>query len=246
MNVKLKLQYDGTNYHGWQIQNNGITVQQVIMDALKSVTGETTNVIGCGRTDAGVHALNYICNFHTESSVPVDKFPYALNSHLPDDIRVLEAQAVSEEFHAKNSAVKKRYIYRVLNTDINDAFLGKYAWHCRFPLDIDAMRHAAKAFLGEHDFIGFASSGFTVKTTVRTIYSLDVLKDGNVITIDVTGNGFLYNMVRIIAGTLVFAGSGKIDYHDMADIISSKCRDRAGITAPANGLFLKEVYYGRD
>lgn len=246
MNVKLKLQYDGANYHGWQIQKNGITVQQVIMNALERITGEKINVIGCGRTDAGVHALNYICNFHTNSGVPVDRFPYALNSYLPHDIRVLSAEEVSGEFHAKNSAVKKRYIYRVLNTDINDAFLGKYAWHYRFPLDIDAMRYAAKEFLGEHDFIGFASSGFTVKTTVRTIYSLDVLKDGNVITIDVTGNGFLYNMVRIIAGTLVFVGSGKIDYRDMADIVASKCRDRAGITAPANGLFLKEVYYGRD
>lgn len=246
MNVRLKLQYDGTNYHGWQIQKNGVTIQQTLTDAVKSVTGEDAVIIGCGRTDAGVHALNYVCNFHTSSNIPIDRFPYALNSHLPDDIRVFDADAVSEDFNANGSAVKKRYIYRILNRDINDAFLGKYAWHCKMPLDIDAMRHAAEAFLGEHDFVGFASSGFSVKTTVRTIYSLDVLKTDDIITIDITGNGFLYNMVRIIAGTLVFVGSGKTDYRDMADIINSKCRERAGITAPANGLFLKEVYYGRD
>lgn len=246
MNVRLKLQYDGTNYHGWQVQKNGITVQQTLMDAVKCVTGEDAVIIGCGRTDAGVHALNYVCNFHTCSNIPIDRFPYAINTHLPNDIRVFEADAVSEDFHAGNSAVKKRYIYRILNRDINDAFLSKYAWHFKTPLDIDAMRHAAKAFLGEHDFIGFASSGFTVKTTVRTIYSLDITKEKNLLTIDICGNGFLYNMVRIIAGTLVFVGSGKTDYCDMADIIASKCRERAGITAPANGLFLKEVYYGRD
>lgn len=247
MNVKLKLQYDGTNYHGWQIQKNGITVQETLTDAIERVTGERPAVIGCGRTDAGVHALNYVCNFHTESGIPVDKFPYAINSNLPDDdIRVFEAEAVSDEFHANNSAVKKRYIYRILNSDINDAFLGRYAWHYRYPLNIDSMRTAAKAFLGEHDFVGFASSGFSVKTTVRTIYSLDIDKSGDVITIDVTGNGFLYNMVRIISGTLVFTGSGKINPCEMTDIIASKCRERAGITAPACGLFLKEVYYGRN
>lgn len=246
MNVKLMLQYDGANYHGWQIQKNGVTVQETLSDAIESVIGEKVNVIGCGRTDAGVHALGFVCNFHTESRVPAEKYPYAINSHLPDDIRVLGAAVAGDDFHAKNSAVKKRYIYRILNRDINDTFAGKYAWHYRFPLDIEAMRSAAAAFLGEHDFIGFASSGFTVKTTVRSIYSLDISKSDDIITIDICGNGFLYNMVRIIAGTLVYAGSGKINPGDMEMIINSKQRDMAGITAPANGLFLKEVYYGRD
>lgn len=243
MNVKLKLQYDGTNYHGWQIQPNGVTVQETLMNAIESVTRERVNVTGCGRTDAGVHALNYVCNFRTNSDIPLEKLPYAINSHLPEDIRVFEAEAAEEGFHAKNSAVKKRYVYRILNSEFNDAFIGKYAWHYRFPLDIDAMRYAAKAFLGEHDFIGFASSGFTVKSTVRTVYSLDIEKSDNVLTIDITGNGFLYNMVRIIAGTLVYAGCGKIDCRSMESIINSKCRENAGITAPAKGLFLKEVYY---
>lgn len=246
MNIKLKLQYDGTNYHGWQIQKNGVTVQQTLTDAIEAVTGERVTVIGCGRTDAGVHAMNYVCNFRTNSRVPADKYPYALNSHLPDDIRVFGAEAVTDDFHASDCSEKKRYIYRILNSDINDAFLGKYAWHVKMPLDIDAMRKASKAFLGEHDFIGFASSGFSVKTTVRTIYSLDITKEENLLTIDICGNGFLYNMVRIIAGTLVHVGTGRIDPSDMERIIASKCRDEAGITAPAHGLFLKEVYYGRD
>lgn len=246
MNIKLTLQYDGTNYHGWQIQKNGVTVQQTLMDAVEAVTGERVNVIGCGRTDAGVHAMNYVCNFRTNSRIPVDKYPYAINSHLPDDIRVFEAEEAEESFHAGDCAVKKRYIYHILNSDINDAFLCKYAWHVKAPLDIDTMREASKAFLGEHDFIGFASSGFSVKTTVRTIYSLDITKEQNLLTIDICGNGFLYNMVRIIAGTLAQVGTGRIDPSDMERIIASKCRDEAGITAPANGLFLKEVYYGRD
>lgn len=246
MNIKLRLQYDGTNYHGWQIQKNGVTVQQTLMDAIEAVTGERVTVIGCGRTDAGVHAMNYVCNFLTSSCVPSVKYPYALNSHLPDDIRVFEAEAVTEDFHAGDCAEKKRYIYRILNSDINDAFLSKYAWHVKMPLDIEAMREASKAFLGEHDFVGFASSGFSVKTTVRTIYSLDITKEENLLTIDICGNGFLYNMVRIIAGTLVHVGAGRIDPSDMGRIIASKCREEAGITAPAHGLFLKEVYYGRD
>lgn len=243
MNVKLKLQYDGTNYHGWQIQSNGITVQETLMNAVESVTRERVNVIGCGRTDAGVHALNYVCNFHTDSSIPMERLPYALNSRLPEDIRVFHAETVDDGFHAGGSAVKKRYVYRILNRDFNDAFLCKYAWHYKFPLDIEAVRNAAAAFLGEHDFVGFASSGFTVKTTVRTIYSLDVTRSGDVMALDIVGNGFLYNMVRIIAGTLAYVGSGKIDWRDMENIINSKCRERAGITAPPQGLFLKEVYY---
>lgn len=243
MNIRLNLKYDGTAYHGWQIQKNAVTVQETVKNALDKITGEDITLIGCGRTDSGVHAENYVCNFHTLSSVPADKFPYALNAMLPQDIVCIGAEAVSEDFHAKNSAVKKRYVYKILAREFPDAFLCRYAWHFKYPVDIDKMRTAARAFLGEHDFIGFASSGFTVKTTVREIYALDVSRDDDVITIDVTGNGFLYNMVRIIAGTLVFAGCGKIDPESMADIISSRDRTRAGITAPPQGLFLREVYY---
>ena len=244
MNIKLTLQYDGTAYHGWQIQKNAITVQQVVTDALKKITRESVTVVGCGRTDTGVHAENYVCNFHTDAAIPAEKYPYALNANLPDDIVCFGAEEVDDDFHANKSAVAKRYVYKILNREFSDAVMHRYAWHYKYPLDTQKMREAAKAFIGEHDFIGFASSGFTVKTTVRKIYSLDVTKDGDIITIDIKGNGFLYNMVRIIAGTLVFCGSGKINPADMTDIINSKNRDKAGITAPSEGLCLKEVYYG--
>lgn len=243
MNIKLNLKYDGTAYHGWQVQKNAVTVQETIQKALRKITGESITLIGCGRTDTGVHAENYVCNFHTSSSVPSDRFSYALNALLPDDIVCFNSERVSDSFHAKNSAVKKRYAYNILCRKFPDAFLCRYAWHCKHPLDLDKMRRASEAFIGRHDFIGFASSGFTVKTTVREIYSLDIIQTGDMITADITGNGFLYNMVRIITGTLVSAGSGKTDPADMADIIASGDRRRAGITAPPQGLFLKEVYY---
>lgn len=243
MNVKLTIQYDGTAYHGWQIQAGDITIQEELTKALKSITGENIKVKGCGRTDSGVHAERYICNFYTESRIPADRYPYALNSKLPRDIVCKAAEFEDEEFDSNRSAVSKRYIYRIYNSDIPDAFAGRYSWQYKYKLDDEKMRKAAKAFIGEHDFIGFASSGFTVKTTVRTIYSLDVKREGDMITIDVCGNGFLYNMVRIIAGTLVFVGIGKINPEDMPEIINSKCRERAGVTAPAHGLCLKEVYY---
>lgn len=242
-NVKLMLQYDGTAYHGWQIQKNAVTVQETVKNALEKITNENINLIGCGRTDTGVHAQGYVCSFKTSSSVPASRLPYALNSILPDDIVCYLGEDMEEDFHAKNSAVGKRYIYRIYCGEFPDAFYSRYSWHYKYPLNLENMKKAAKAFVGEHDFIGFASSGFTVKTTVRTIYSLDVYKDGNIITIDIKGNGFLYNMVRIIAGTLVFAGGGKIRPEDMEDIINSKDRTRAGITVPPQGLCLKEVYY---
>lgn len=243
MNIKLTIAYDGTAYHGWQIQKNAITVQETVTNAIEKITGERVTLTGCGRTDTGVHAENYVCNFHTNATIPAEKYPYALNANLPDDIVCFAAEEVPDDFHANKSATGKRYVYKILNREFPDAVMHRYAWHYKYPLDIDKMREAAKAFIGEHDFIGFASSGYSVKTTVREIYSLAVTKDGDIITIDICGNGFLYNMVRIIAGTLVFCGSGKIDHEEMADIIASKNRERAGITAPAEGLCLKEVYY---
>lgn len=243
MNIKLTIQYDGTAYHGWQIQAEDITVESELTKALERVTGEQIKLNGCGRTDSGVHAMSYVCNFHTDSQIPVERYPYALNTYLPDDIVCKNAQLVNDDFNANRSAKAKRYIYRIYNNDIPDAFLARYAWQYKYALDVNQMREAAKAFIGEHDFVGFASSGFSVKTTVREIYSLDVTQENDVITIDVCGNGFLYNMVRIIAGTLVYVGSGKIEASGMEEIINSKCRERAGITAPPHGLCLKEVYY---
>lgn len=242
-NIRLTLQYDGTLYHGWQIQPNAKTVQETVKDAIKSITGEEVNLIGCGRTDSGVHAINYTASFLTNSSIPWDKFAPALNTKLPSDIRILSSESMPCDFHAKNSAKGKTYIYRILNSFSPNAFERNYSWHYKIPLDIEKMQLASRAFLGEHDFSGFASSGMSVKTTVRTIYDISVEKSGDIITVSVSGNGFLYNMVRIISGTLVFAGHDKINCHEMEDIIASCDRTRAGITAPPQGLFLKEVYY---
>ena len=241
MNIKLTIQYDGTDYHGWQIQKNGKTIQQTLMDAIFAVTGEKVDLTGCGRTDAGVHGDNYICNFHTQSTLPPDRFVYILNNHLPDDIVCKKSEAVSDSFCAIRSAVKKTYVYTVYNAEFPDVFYGRYAWHYKFPLDVEKMQKEAQAFVGTHDFSAFAASGLSVKTTVRTIYAVDVEKKNDVITISVTGNGFLYNMVRIIAGTLVQAGGGMTE--NIAGIIKSCDRTRAGITAPACGLCLKEVFY---
>lgn len=242
-NIKLTLKYDGSAYHGWQLQKNAVTVQQVVCEAINKITGENVNLIGCGRTDAGVHANSYICNFKTNSCIPPKRYSYALNAHLPDDIVCVNSCVVFDEFHSKYSAKKKNYIYRILASEYADPFLRNRVWHINNKLDIQAMAEAAAAFVGTHDFAGFASSGLSVKTTVRTIYRCSVYRDGNIITIDILGNGFLYNMVRIIAGTLVWVGMGRLNASDMPDIIESCDRTRGGITAPPDGLFLWGVEY---
>lgn len=243
MNIRLDLRFDGTNYHGWQIQPGKPTVQGILKDALFKVTGEDITPNGCGRTDSGVHASGYVCNFETSSAVPCDRLPYALNTFLPEDIVCVNAECVPDDFSSSYSAKAKTYRYTIDNSTFSDVFMQRFAWHYKYALDIDKMRRAGQYFLGTHDFIGFAKSGFTVKTTVRTIYDIKIEKNNDIITIDVTGNGFLYNMVRIIAGTLVFAGAGKLDPDSLGDIIESRSRSMAGITAPAKGLCLREVFY---
>ena len=225
-NIKLIIQYDGTAYHGWQTQKNAVSVQETVEKALKKLLQEDVRVTGCGRTDTGVHAKRYVCNFFSNSTIPEEKFPDAVNSYLPPDIVCLEAEEADKDFDSRYSAKKKTYSYYINNSKFPNALLKNYTWHFKY-----------------NDFIGFAASGFTVKTTVRTVYSLDIEKQGDIIAIHITGDGFLYNMVRIIAGTLAFVGTGKIDAKDMHDIIDSKERKRAGITAPGEGLFLSEVYY---
>lgn len=241
-NIKLTLAYDGSCYHGWQRQENALTIQELVERAILKITGEKADVIGCGRTDAGVHARAYICNFRTNTKIPAKRLPYALNTRLPDDVVCYSAEDMDLDFHAKYSAKKKCYTYYICDREFPDVF--SHSWHYHFRLDIGKMNKAAEAFIGTHDFIGFAASGFTVKTTVRTIYSLTVKREENgLVRIDVVGNGFLYNMVRIIAGTLCFVGSGKLAAEDMPDIVASCDRKRAGMTAPPDGLFLTEVYY---
>ncbi len=242
-NIEILLRYDGSKYHGWQIQENAVTIQEVVERAILKLTGVKPKLSGCGRTDTGVHAVNYAANFKSSTTIPCERLPYALNRFLPDDIICIGAEDVADDFDAQKSATGKTYTYYVLNSQYENPFYNKRAWHYRYELDIDKMRTAAAHFVGTHDFIGFAAAGFTVKTTVRTIYSLNIEKIDDLIKIEVSGNGFLYNMVRIIAGTLVFAGNGKINPDDIPEIIKSKDRKKAGITAPPDGLYLTEVYY---
>lgn len=253
----LKLEYDGTNYHGWQRQDNAVTVQEVLENALKKITKEDISVTGCSRTDTGVHALGFVCNFYTQGNIPADRLPYALNSILPYDIVALECQEVFEDFHARYWAKGKKYRYRILNRGFPSAFERNYVCHWPYPLDIDLMQEAARFFIGEHDFKAFMSSGSAVKDTVRNVYDLTVDKKVAVCTkgymnnqklnheiiIEISANGFLYNMVRIIVGTLIYVANGKIKLEDIPDIIMQGDRRKAGITAPPQGLYLVEVYY---
>lgn len=245
MNVKLTLQFDGTNYCGWQIQKNAPSVQGILMDAVGDIVGREYTITGCSRTDSGVHAREYVCNFHADENltVPLERLPYAINSHLPKDIICKNAEEVPSGFSANRSATGKRYIYRIDNGTFPDAFALRYAWHCKYQLDTDKMKRAAQYFIGTHDFLSFAASGFSVKTTVRTIKAFDISRDGNIITLDITGNGFLYNMVRIIAGTVMQVGSGMTDAEAIPGIILALDRGAAGITAPPQGLFLWEVFF---
>lgn len=239
----LKLSYDGTCYHGFQRQKNGITVQEAIENAVLLITGEEVTITGCGRTDAGVHAEVYYANFCTSSNIPLEKLPLALNSKLNEDIRIISAQEVGTDFHARFSAKKKAYVYTVDNAVSANVFLRNYSWFYPKKLDVEKMRQAAEHIVGEHDFAAFMAAGSPVKSTVRDIEYIDIRQNGNIIEIEIMANGFLYNMVRIITGTLVYVGVGKLTPDDIPAIINSKNRVLAGKTAPAKGLRLKKVVY---
>jgi len=244
-NIKLIIEYDGTNYCGWQVQENGPSIQGSMEKALLAITGEEIRINGSGRTDAGVHARGQAASFTTVSSIPQEKFAYALNGLLPKDIVVKESREVPLDFHARYSAVGKKYSYLIINSKFPSAILRNYAYHVNYceRLDIDRIEEAAEAFVGTYDFAGFMSTGSKVTDTVRTIYELSVEKEKDLICFNYKGNGFLYNMVRIITGTLLYTGIGKINPKNIKDIILSRDRIRAGITVPACGLYLDEVYY---
>lgn len=242
-NIKLNLSYDGSRYHGFQIQKNAVTIQETVEKAIHEITGQSVRIIGCSRTDAGVHALDYVCNFHSDTLIPDEKLPFALNAHLPDDIACTCAQTAAEDFHARYSAKSKIYIYKIHNSPHRNPLYGRYSWHYPISLDIPSMQKAAEYIVGTHDFSAFMASGGQQKTTVKTVYSLSVSNCANEITVKIHADGYLYNMVRIITGTLVYAGNGKIDPNDIASIIESLDRRRAGITAPPQGLALAQVFY---
>lgn len=243
MRVKLIVAYDGTNYCGWQLQNNGITIEEVLNRELTCLCKEEIQVIGASRTDAGVHAYGNVAVFDTASRIPAEKFSYALNQRLPEDIRIQHSEQVADDFHPRHNESIKTYEYHILNAAFEQPIGRQYAHFVYRSLNIEAMREAATYIIGEHDFKSFCSVGSQVKTTVRTVYSLDIMKDGPKIVFRITGSGFLYNMVRIIAGTLLEVGMGNCPPEKLKEIIAAKDRQAAGPTAPARGLTLVGINY---
>lgn len=244
-NLAVFLIYEGTAYHGWQIQQGLPTVQETLAKAVADVVGGPVHVAGCGRTDAGVHARCYCANFRTESRIPVDRLPYALNTHLPPDIVVTGAREVSEDFNAVGSCVKKEYTYMIYNSRVRDPFYVNRAWFYPRHLDEHIMAEAAAQFVGTHDFAAVRSVGTDVKSTVRTVYAYDVWREAERIYLRVSANGFLYNMARAMAGTVVYAAEGKIAPKDIGAILDSGNRTAAGPTVPAGGLYMTGVWYDK-
>lgn len=242
-NIRLVIEYDGKGFNGWQKQPNKLNIQGEIERAIGEITGEEVNLIASGRTDAGVNAIAQVANFKTESNIPVEKFPYAINSKLKKSIVIKSAEEVDERFHSRYSVKEKTYRYTINNSEQGTAIYRDMEYHFPIKLNVEKMQEAIKFFEGEHDFSGFKASGTSSKSSVRTIYKTALWKDGDRIFIELTGNGFLYNMVRIIAGTLVDVGQGKIDPNKIPEIIESKDRMKAGRTLPAHGLCLMEVKY---
>lgn len=242
--IKLAVAYDGTNYCGWQIQPNGITIEEVLNKVISKVTGERIAVIGASRTDSGVHALGNVAVFDTETTIPAERICYALNQKLPDDIRVVSSQEVSSDFHPRYCDTEKTYEYYIINSNFIVPTKRLTNYYVSFPLDIEQMREAAQFLIGTHDFASFCNVRTDVEDTVRRIDSLDIIeKENHEIVIRITGNGFLYNMVRIIVGTLVRVGRGFYEPQQMKEILEAECRTEAGVTAPPHGLFLVEIKY---
>lgn len=241
--VKLVVAYDGTNYHGWQVQDNGITIEEVLNRTISELVQEDIKVIGASRTDAGVHACGNVAVFDTESRIPGDKFSFALNQRLPEDIRIQESCEVDADFHPRYADTVKTYEYNILNRRFELPTKRLYAAFCYYPMDIERMNQAATYLVGEHDFKSFCSAGAQVQTTVRTIYAVNVTKEDDMVHIRITGNGFLYNMVRIIAGTLMQVGTGLMEPEQVKEILEARDRSKAGPTAVAKGLTLVEIRY---
>ena len=244
-NLLLRLMYDGTAYHGWQVQPNGITVQEKVQDAVEHILGKRENVSGCSRTDSGVHANDFCCNIRTENPIDCYRLVAAMNAVLPDDICVKSVSEVREDFHARYDCIGKEYIYKIWNGKERNPFLVNYAVHFPRKIDETLLNKEAKAFIGKHDFAAFCASGSTVQSTVRTVYDCAVQRDGDMVIFRVKGDGFLYNMVRIMVGTFLDINDGKIERDTLSDIISSKDRNKAGITAKPQGLYLNKVYYDK-
>ena len=245
-NIALKLMYVGTNYHGWQVQKNAVTVAETLEKALSTVVCHPVKCTGAGRTDAGVHAEVYVANFRTASRIPCDRIPLAVNTRLPDDIVVVKATEVPEDFNAIGSCRKKEYTYRIYNSRLGNAFYVDRAWFYPRRLDERVMQRAADCFVGTHDFSAVRAVGTDVRSPVRTVYYFDISRTGDLIECRVCANGFLYNMVRAMVGTCVYAAEGKFAPEDVSAILESKNRTAAGPTVPPGGLYMTKLWYDED
>lgn len=243
--VKMIVKYDGSKYHGWQRQKNQSSVQGTIEKELRNILNRDINIDGSGRTDAGVHAFGQCFSFEEELPMTVEQLRYVLNRSLPDDIFIISVQEESDAFHARYSAIAKTYEYHILLGKSRDPFRAPYCYYYPYPIDLDAMKQAMTAFIGTHDFRTFMATGSNKEDTIRTIYQMTLSQRDELLIITMTGDGFLYNMVRIIIGTLLHVGNGKIDSQLLSEIIMSKNRNRARFTAPANGLYLQRVFYDK-
>ncbi len=239
----ITIKYDGTAYHGWQVQQNALSVQEEFQNAVEKVFGSRLDVKGCSRTDSGVHANMYCLTLDTDMNITDEGVVMALNTKLPRDISAVSCKRVDSDFHPRYNCTSKEYVYKIYNGKIRDPFLDKYTYHYRFPLDAEHLDREAKHFIGTHDFSGFCSVKSDVDDTVRTITKADVKRENDLVTFTFEGDGFLYNMVRIMVGTLLFVNEGKIKDGELAKIIASCDRQRAGKTAPPQGLFLNKVNY---
>ena len=242
-NIALRLAYDGTAYHGWQEQKNAVTVCRTLADAIGAAVGERIKLTGCGRTDAGVHARTYVANFRSDCRIPADRLPYAVNTRLPRDIAVFSAREVPMDFHATFSAVEKEYTYLIRPGRIHDPFYVNRVYFHPVPLDLEKMQAAAARIVGEHDFAALRSVGSNVKTTVRTVTRCEVTEREGLVSIRVAANGFLYNMARAIAGTLLYASEGKLSPEEIGALLTGGKRQDAGPTLPACGLYMTGVRY---
>ena len=242
-NIKLTIEYDGKDFNGWQKQKSKLNIQGEIERAIKEITNEDAELIASGRTDAGVHALGQVANFKTNSSIPIEKIPIALNTKLKRSIRILNAEEVPDRFHSRYNCKRKTYRYIINNSQNGTAIYRNLEFNFPQELNVDLMNEAAKFFIGEHDFKAFKASGTSSKSSVRVIYDAKVYKNDERVIIELTGNGFLYNMVRIIEGTLIDVGTKKIMPIQIQNIINSKDRSMAGKTLPPNGLYLVKVEY---
>lgn len=242
-NIKLTIEYDGKGFNGWQKQPDKLNIQGEIEKAIEEITGEKVDLTASGRTDAGVHSLGQTANFKTNSNIPIEKFAKAINSKLKKSIVIKSAEEVDERFHSRYSVKSKTYRYIINNSENGTAIYRGLEYHISNPLDYKKMNEAIKYFIGEHDFKAFKASGTSSKSSVRKILDGEVRKEGERVIIEITGTGFLYNMVRIISGTLLEVGLGKLEPSDITKIIESKERQNAGKTLPAHGLYLLKVEY---